>query len=485
MPFNSLQFIVFCFIIVPVYFILPNRFQNILLLLGSAFFYFAFGPFIILFLFAIIFFDFLIGIKIESSSGGVRKVLFILGVVINVLILLSFKYYNFINQSIGDILSIFHTSTRLPYISIIVPVGLSYITFQSISYKIEIYRKHIPAEKDPGIYALFLILFTKIVAGPIERPQNLIPQFKIRHNFDFLLFKSGMIQIAFGFFKKVVIADRLAIVVDSIYQNPLVHNVSEFFIASLFYSFQIYCDFSGYTDIALGVSKIMGFRLMENFDKPYFSKSISEFWKRWHMSLSFWLRDYLFLPISYRLSRRWKNDRFLYVRTEKWIYFSAVLVTFTICGLWHGSAWHYVLWGLLFATYMSFSIATSSYRKRFYKKIRITKYPRFFATTKIITTFLLVTFTWIFFRADSIGESLVIIKKIASMSVTDHVQVPLNHAEMVFSFFLIIMLIVKEKYFFIIQTSNTLKWVLVFLLVSLSCYFFGIFNMKQFIYFQF
>lgn len=365
------------------------------------------------------------------------------------------------------------------------PIGLSYITFQSVSYKTEIYRKHIAAERDIGIYALFLMLFTKVIAGPIERVQNLIPQFRIRHNFDFTLFKAGMMQIAFGFFKKVVIADRLGIVVDKVYQNPLAHNGTELIIASLFYSFQVYCDFSGYTDIALGVSKIIGINLTDNFNKPYFSKSISEFWKRWHISLSYWLRDYIFLPISYRLSRKWKEERYLFVRTEKWIYFSAIVVTFLICGFWHGSAWHYVVWGLLFAVYLSFSIATLSYRRKFYKRIKLTNYPRFFSATKLITTFLLVTFTWIFFRAESIGQGCYIVKKITSISVNDTLRLPLNYTEMAFSFLLILILIVKEKFFYLIQTSNTPKWFLIIVLLSLSCYFFGIFIMKQFIYFQF
>ena len=485
MLFNSLQFVVFCLIIIPVYFTLSNRFQNILLLLCSIFFYFTFGPYVILILVSIIVFDFFTGIQLASSAGWRRKVFFILGLLINIFVLLSFKYYNFINQNLGHILSVFHALTPFPQISIIVPVGLSYITFQSLSYKIEIYRKNIPAERDPVIFALFLMLFTKVIAGPIERPQKLIPQFKIRYNFDFSLFKEGMVQIAFGFFKKVVIADRLAIVVDSVYQNPSIHSGTELLVASLFYSFQIYCDFSGYTDIALGVSKIMGIRLVDNFNKPYFSKSISEFWKRWHISLSFWLRDYLFLPVSYRLSRKWKKKRYLFVRTEKWIYFSAALITFFICGLWHGSAWHYVFWGLLFAVYLCFSIATASYRKKFYKKIRLVKYPGFFSITKVITTFLLVTFTWIFFRADNISQGINIIKKIASLSMTDPVRFSINNIEMAFSSLLIIILIIKEKYFYVIQSNDNIKWFTIILLLSFCCYFFGIFTTKQVIYFQF
>lgn len=485
MLFNSLQFLVFCLIILPAYFIIPDRYRWGLLLLASVFFYLSIGPFFIIILMAVILFDYITGYLIEIAADKWRTTIFIMGITGNIAVLIVYKYYNFINQNIGNILSLFHTYTPFPFLSILVPIGLSYITFQSISYKIEIYRKNIKAERNPGIYALYLLLFTKVIAGPIERPQYLLPQFRIKHEFDFELFKSGLMQMAFGFFKKTVIADRLAIVVDSAYQNPSGQNGMELFIATIFYSFQIYCDFSGYTDVALGASKVMGIHLTDNFNKPYFSKSISEFWRRWHISFSLWLRDYIFLPLAYGVSRKWKKETYLTIKTDKWIYFVATGITFLICGIWHGAAWHYILWGCLFGFYLCFSVATSRSRKEFYRDIRIVKFPVIFSFTKIVTTFLLISFAWIFFRADSIEQAVFIIYKIGFLSFKEPLHFSLNRPEMIFSLLLIVILIVKERFFFLIPTQNTVKWVLSMSLLALCIYFFGIFDKTQFIYFQF
>ena len=485
MLFNSLQFIVFCLIIVPAYFVIPSRFQWGLLLLASIFFYLSFVPYLIVVMGAVILFDYLTGIQIEHAIGKRRTAMLILGISGNIAILILFKYYNFINLNIAQILAFFQTETPFPFISILAPIGLSYITFQSISYKIEIFRNNIQAERNLGIYSVYLMLFTKVIAGPIERPQHLLPQLKIRHEFDFELFKEGLMQMAFGFFKKVVIADRLAMVVDAAYQDPSGQNGMELFIAVIFYSFQVYCDFSGYTDIALGVSKVMGIQLTDNFNKPYFSKSISEFWKRWHISLSLWLRDYIYLPVAYGLSRKWKKESYLTLRTDKWIYFFATMITFLICGFWHGAAWHYIIWGGLFGFYLCFSIATSKTRKEIYRDIRIVKFPKIFSFTKILTTFLLISFTWIFFRSDSIEQAVFIIYKIGLLSVTDPVHFALNRPEMIFSLLLILLLIVKERFFFLVTTRNTVKWGVSMAFLTISIYFFGIFNNIQFIYFQF
>lgn len=485
MLFNSLQFLVFCLIILPAYFVIPKRFQWGFLLLASVFFYFSFSPFFIVSLVGIILFDYITGYLIEIATGKSKKALFILGITGNLAILIFYKYYNFINQNIGNILSLFHTVTPFPFMTILVPVGLSFITFQSISYKIEIYRKNINAERNPGIYALYLMLFTKVIAGPIERPQQLIPQIRRYHEFDFELFKSGIMQMVTGFFKKTVIADRLAIVVDPAFKNPSGQNGMELFIAIIFYSFQVYCDFSGYVDIALGASKVMGIQLTDNFNKPYFSKSISEFWRRWHISLSFWLRDYIFLPVAYGLSRKWEKESWLNVKTDKWIYFVATSVTFLICGIWHGAALHYILWGGLFGFYMCFSVATSKSRKEFYRFTGVVKFPIIFSFTKIISTFLLVTFTWIFFKADSIENAVFIIYKIGSLSFNEPLHFPLNMAEMIFSILLIVLLIFKERFFFSIPVKNTVKWGLSIIILTLCIFLFGIFDNNQFIYFQF
>jgi len=485
MIFTSLQFLVFFVIVFSLYYLLPYRMRWPLLLISSVYFYMAFSFDFILDTGLLIIIDYFFGKWIAKASGKKRQHLLIAGILINVLFLLIFIYYNFISQNIGDLLSLFYSHTPLPHLGVLVPVGLSYFTFQSISYKIEISRNNISPEPNIGIYALYILYFPKIASGPIERPKDLIPQFRVKHDFDFELMKSGLSQMAFGFFKKLVIADRLAMVVDSAYKNPQAKNGTEMLIATIFYSFQIYCDFSGYIDIALGASKTLGIRLTDNFNKPYFSTSVADFWKRWHITLSFWLRDYIYLPLAYSLSRKLKKERYLSVRSDKWIYYAATSVTFLLCGLWHGPAWHYIFWGGLFALYLCFSIATSKPRKKFYKKTGITKYPQIHTFTKTIITFVLITFAWIFFRSDSITQALLVIKQLAGISISDHLQLPINTIELLFSVFLIISLIIKEKYFFVITAKTTLSWAITLSLIILCCYFFGIFNYRQFIYFQF
>jgi len=484
MQFNSLQFLVFCLIVLPAYFAVPRRSRWVLLLVASLFFYFSFGPAFILIVSAIILFDFFNGLWIERSGGKTRRRMLLAGILVNAAVLVGFKYYNFINQNLGNILSLFHFGPPFPYISILVPVGLSYITFQSVSYKIEIYRGNLKAERNPGILALYLILFTKVIAGPIEKPQKLIPQFRSRHEFDFELFKQGVMQIAWGLFKKCVIADRLAVVVDAAYKSQYAGHGPELAVATFFYAFQVYCDFSGYTDIALGVSRVMGLQLTDNFNKPYFSTSVADFWRRWHISLSQWLRDYIYLPVAYGLSRKWKREKYLGVKTEKWIYFAATGTAFLVCGAWHGAAWHFIVWGALFGFYLSFSVATSRYRKKFYRRTGIVRFPELLSFTRIITTFILVSFTWIFFRADSIRDAFLVIRNIGSFPWAVP-RFPLNSAEMALCFLLILVLIVKERFFFSVRIRHPFTWGISLAALLLITYFFGIFENTQFIYFQF
>jgi len=281
----------------------------------------------------------------------------------------------------------------MPEFTLLLPVGISFYTFQAVGYTMDVYRGKIKAEKNLGIYALFVSFFPQLVAGPIERTENLLPQFYRHHTFDYNKAVSGAKLMIWGYFMKVVVADRLALYVDSVYNNADLHNGTSLLLATVFFAFQIYCDFGGYSNIAIGCAKIMGFDLMTNFKRPYFSTTIQEFWQRWHISLSTWFRYYLYIPLGGNRVSKYRN-------------YWNVFVTFAVSGLWHGAAWTFVIWGALNGIYQ---IVEKSF-KNAKNKINETSILR--KTTNIFITFLLTCFAWIFFRANSISDAFVIIKKI-------------------------------------------------------------------------
>ena len=469
MLFNSLEFLVSFVIITILYFLLPHKYRWFLLLLYSCHFYMAFVPVYILILGFTIIIDYIAGILLENTIGRKRAVFLIMSLIANIGVLAFFKYYNFLNENLSTFFHLFNRTSPLPFLSILLPIGLSFHTFQAMSYTIEIYRGKQKAERHFGIYALYVMFYPQLVAGPIERPQNLLHQFRETHKFNFEQVKSGLMQMAFGFFKKVVIADRLAMVVDYCYNKPGAQNGTTLLIATIFYTFQIYCDFSGYSDIAIGISRIMGFKLMDNFNTPYFSQSISEFWKRWHISLSTWFKDYLYITLG--------GNR---VSIPKW-YFNLFIV-FVVSGLWHGANWTFVIWGAVHGSYLILAIQ----KDNLLRKLKFNpKNNLFNRIVQIAITFTLVAFAWIFFRAANIAQAVFIIREIAHISVSDHVAFNLNHAEMLFCIFLIVLLLFKEKFYLSIRTSNTYYFTFIFLFITFSCYLFGVFGNNQFIYFQF
>jgi D-alanyl-lipoteichoic acid acyltransferase DltB (MBOAT superfamily) len=327
----------------------------------------------------------------------------------------------------------------------------------------------VKAERHFGLYALYVMFYPQLVAGPIERPQNLLPQLHSKHDFNFEECKAGLMQMAFGFFKKVVIADRLAIVVDEVYGNVAMQNGSTMVIATVFYAFQIYCDFSGYSDIAIGAARIMGIKLMTNFNAPYFSKSIAEFWKRWHISLSTWFKDYLYISLG--------GNR---VSIPRW--YVNLLLVFLISGLWHGANWTFMVWGGLHGIYMVFGIWKNKVLK-YFKIPELRGMP--IKILNVSATFMLVCFAWIFFRATNFAHAVQIIKKIGSISLHDKLSFSLNGVEMWFCVVLIVLLSLKERYYLRIQTKNTAWFFILIVAIAFGSYLFGVFNNKQFIYFQF
>ncbi|GHU71246.1 alginate O-acetyltransferase [Spirochaetia bacterium] len=404
MNFNSWQFLVFFPAITVLYFAVTARVRKnadrtlvrsqLLLLAASLFFYMCWNPvYICLILFSVAV-TWASGILMDGRSKGRKKLILASSLILNLAVLFFFKYYNFFA---GTMNSLFGQTgagpAAFPALNVLLPVGISFYTFQALGYSIDVYRGTVKAERNFLSYALFVTFFPQLVAGPIERTGNLLPQFKIDHHFDYDRVTSGLKLAAWGMFKKVVIADRLAVYVNGVYGSPGVYPASALLLATFFFTFQIYCDFSGYSDIAIGTARVLGFNLMTNFRKPYFSQSITEFWRRWHISLSTWLKDYLYIPLGG--NRKGPGRQKL-----------NLLITFLISGLWHGAAWHFVFWGLLHGL---FQIIERSIPERV--NAALNKVP----ALRVCITFLLVCFAWIFFRAGSLSDAFLIVRKLASL----------------------------------------------------------------------
>ncbi len=465
MVFNSLQFLVFFIIVTIWYFLLPHKLRWFLLLAASCYFYMTFVPRYILILGVTIVVDYLAGIYLEKFSGKSRKYFLILSLVANIGVLVFFKYYNFLNFNLDTLLYVFHSSSPFDYLQIVLPIGLSFHTFQAMSYTIEVYRGNQKAEKHFGIYALYVMFYPQLVAGPIERPQNVLYQFHEKKFFNIEEFKSGLLQMCWGLLKKVVIADRIALVVDYAYENPDQQTGLSFLLVSCLYSFQIYCDFSGYSDIAIGASRTMGFHLMKNFDSPYLSTSLSEFWRRWHISLSTWFRDYLYIPLG---GNRVSPHRAAF----------NLFITFFISGLWHGASWTFIAWGCIHGTLL---IIESFFRKRY----QVVDNHFIIKILKITGIFGVVTFAWIFFRSPSIDFAAQIILKILRLSIYDDPITNINSIEIIFTLVAITIILIKEGKYPLFNLKNNYIFFISFLLIILCCYVFGVFSNKQFIYFQF
>src|SRR5579872_5462763 len=352
MLFNSFPFLLFFLIVTPLYYFTPHRGRWLILLVASCYFYACFIPAYLPILLTIIAIDYVAGRCIENAAGKKRKAFLILSLSLNLGALALFKYYNFFAQNIDHLLAFCHIRANpLPLWRLALPLGLSFHTFQAMSYTIEVYRGHQKAERHPGIYALFVMFYPQLVAGPIERPGELIPQFYIRHRPNYSGIADGLKEMLFGFFLKVVVADRLGIYVDFIYRHPEIHSRLALLLAVFFFPFQLYCDFAGYSLIAIGAARTMGFTLAPNFRQPFLAASVKEFWRRWHMTLTRWFRDYLYIPMG--------GNR---VGTARLIF--NLLVVFLLSGLWHGAAWTFVIWGLLHAIVLSIEFLTSRWHFR-------------------------------------------------------------------------------------------------------------------------
>lgn len=474
MLFNSIEFVIFFILVTSLYFLLPHKYRWFLLLVASCYFYMAFVPIYILILFFTIVIDYYAGILIEEAEGKRKRKFLILSLVANIGVLAVFKYYNFLNDNLTFLLHGAGWENPIPYLSILLPIGLSFHTFQAMSYTIEVYRGHQKAERHFGIYSLYVMFYPQLVAGPIERPQNLLFQFRTEHHFEYDRVVSGLRLMLWGLFKKLVIADRLAIYVNAAYGQPEQHSGITLMLATFLFAFQIYCDFSGYSDIAIGAARVMGYDLMKNFNRPYLAASVSEFWKRWHISLSTWFTDYLYISLG--------GNR---VSVPRW-YFNLFFV-FLVSGLWHGANWTYVIWGALNGLYLIFAIIRKKYIDVHINPL-IPSNSLVIKFFNILITFALICFSWIFFRAESVQDAFLIVSKIAQF------QGPLfvDNTTLFYGFIGLVFLMgreIKNEYFKdsmpLLEHSNPVVRYSTYLLLIGLILLIGVFDGSQFIYFQF
>lgn len=360
----------------------------------------AFIPVYILILLFTIAVDYVVGIKLDSMTDNRKRRWFLtLSILGNVGILAVFKYFYFIEENLKTAAAFLDWNYSLSTLSIVLPIGLSFHTFQSLSYIIEVYRGNQKAERHFGIYALYVMYYPQLVAGPIERPQNLLHQLRTRHSLEYERVRDGLKLMLWGFFKKVAIADQVAITVDTVFDDPSGFSGLSLLVALVMFGVQIYCDFSGYSDIAIGASKIMGVDLMLNFRQPYLARSISEFWRRWHISLSTWFRDYLYIPLGGN-------------RVSSWRWQINMLIVFLVSGLWHGASWAFVIWGGLHGLYVIGSTLTKRLRANVVRVTRAERYPIAVAISSTAMTFALVCFAWIFFRAKTLSQAMDIVVRL-------------------------------------------------------------------------
>lgn len=479
MLFNSLQFLVFFQIVIAIYFSAPQRFRWALLLVSSCYFYMIFIPKFILVLFFLILIDYSAGIIIEKSTGRGRRLWLITSLVANIGMLGFFKYFTFLNSNLDSMFRWIGWNQPFPQFDVRLPIGLSFHVFQSMSYTIEVYRGRQKAERHLGIYALYVMFFPQLVAGPIERAGNLLHQFHQEHAFDYRRVMDGLKLMLWGFFKKLVIADRLAVLVDQVYGRPGEFDSLSLVMATYCFAIQIFCDFSGYSDIAIGAAHVMGFKLMDNFNRPYHAQSISEFWRRWHISLSTWFRDYLYIPLGgNRVGRqRWCLNLFL---------------TFLISGLWHGANWTFIIWGALHGFYLIFSIWTEGIRSRLILRLGLDRLPMITRGLRALLTFHLVAFGWIFFRAHTVSDAFLIVARLFMVNpVETQTSLKLPEAEIVIILGSILFMEVVHWFHrhgqlrqFMWAQPVGIRWP-VYLTTVLLIVFCGKFTSQSFIYFQF
>lgn len=395
MLFNSSQFLFFFLILFFLYYSIPHRYRWVLLLIASYYFYACWKVEYLVLIWISTVVDYAAAILMARYPG--RRTLFLsASLIANLGMLFFFKYYGFVSSSIEAAFEPFDIMIAFPHFDYLLPVGISFYTFQTLSYTIDVFRGERKPELHFGKFALYVTYFPQLVAGPIERSTRLLPQFHQAISFNYTDVKFGLMLMAWGFFKKVCIADRVAVYVNDVYNSPADFYGIQVWIATYLFAFQIYCDFSGYSDIAIGASAVLGIKLMKNFDLPYASRSIGEFWRRWHISLSTWFKDYVYIPLGGN-------------RVSPWRWYFNLLVTFIISGVWHGANWTFIIWGCLHGVYMVFGLLTSGVRTRFVHSL-FGENSFILRIIQTVATFHLVVLAWVFFRANSLDDAMILLR---------------------------------------------------------------------------
>lgn len=492
MLFNSLDYLIFFPIVVVIYFLLPTiKLRVFALLAASYYFYMSWNPVYIVLILASTIIDYFIGGKIaKTENEGTRKKLLGVSLLSNLGILFYFKYYNFLAENIESLFELIGMTVNVPEHSWLLPVGISFYTFQTLSYTIDIYRRKQEAEPNFWNFALYVSFFPQLVAGPIERSTNLLPQFLVKHEFEYKRVTEGLKLILWGMFKKVVVADRVAVYVNEVFNHAHEHSGLVVWVAAFFFVVQVYCDFSGYTDMAIGSAKVMGFKLMDNFKGPWFSKNMTEFYRRWHISMSTWIRDYVYTPLGLA-TRYWGQYAYVFV----------MFVTFLLFGFWHGANWTFIFFGFLQGVVLTYEAWSRKRRRRFAKKVNKTVYNLF----SMILTFAFWTYSCLIFRANNMTDIWTLTQNAFAwdanvfkpglldprlgLNVMGHFD---SLVELYVSFFVIIIVIIVhyieykgDVIEYIGKRPKVVRWTVYYLLIF-SILFWKVFNQQdEFIYFQF
>jgi D-alanyl-lipoteichoic acid acyltransferase DltB (MBOAT superfamily) len=495
MLFNSIGFAIFLPIVFLLYWFVTNKklkVQNFLLLIASYIFYGMWDWRFLLLLVLISVSNYSIGIWIDKTiTDKKRKIWMIIGLILNIGILGVFKYYNFFIDSFLDLASLIGYSLPRSTTKILLPVGISFYIFLSLSYIIDIYKNNLNANRNIVEVLLALSFFPIILAGPIQRPVSLLPQIAKKREFNYNQAAEGLRQILWGLFAKVVVADNLAVYVNDFFLNYSCYSGSTLLLGAIFYTIQIYADFSGYSDMAIGIAKLFGFKLMRNFAYPYFSRDIIEFWKRWHISLVTWFRDYIFLPLSFSISWKIKGTNVLFIKKDLFIYIVASAVVWFLTGLWHGANYKFIVWGMIHGFFLIVYHIQRNPRKKLFKRIGITNNHVVVVVFETIITLCIVLIAWVFFRADNIEHAINYLSDIFSSSLFSipHFAGMRNLLSIIIltGFFFLIEWYGREQQFAIanlgIKWKRPIRYAMYYAIIMAIFLFSG--AGKQFIYFQF
>jgi alginate O-acetyltransferase complex protein AlgI len=482
MLFTSLQFVVFFPIVVCLYFLAPQRVRWALLLGASYYFYACWRVEFLALIIASTLVDYIAGLKMgEHATRDGRRPWLIMSLTANLGLLFTFKYYDFFNDSLRAVFQHYNLLYDLRAFDLVLPLGISFYTFQTLSYSIDVYRGHREPERHLGIFALYVTFFPQLVAGPIERSATLLPQFRQRHEFDWLRIREGLTQMLLGFFKKLVIADRLSIYVDEVYANAADYHGLPMWMATYFFALQVYCDFSGYSDIAIGGARVMGYDLMTNFRRPYLADSFKQFWERWHISLTTWFRDYVFFPMGgSRVGRLRANFN--------------VLALFTLCGLWHGARWNCVLWGTVNGVYLVMGQFTGGLQGKLAEFVGLARVPLLRKAFNVVLTFHLFVLSLMIWRSTTLPDMVFNLRQ--AFTPGDDawlIAAPMDPYELGIALIGLGLLLVLEIFQerkdseLIREFNGRSAWVRwpIYYVLFFGVVLFGIFELKEFVYFQF